>query len=72
MQHGEPSLPVGGQAVLEGVMMRSPSCFVVACRRHDGSIVVREDRWRSVWEKVKFLRQGEIMDSVVCASRVSL
>ncbi len=28
----------GGQAVLEGVMMRSPSCWAVAIRTHDGSI----------------------------------
>lgn len=56
---------VGGQAVIEGVMMRSPSCFVVACRRHDGSIVVREDRWHSVWEKVKLLRWPFLRGGVV-------
>ncbi len=33
---------IGGQAVLEGVMMRSPTSFAVAVRRRDGSIVVRE------------------------------
>ena len=33
---------IGGQAVLEGVMMRAPSSFAVAVRRRDGSIVVRE------------------------------
>ena len=33
---------IGGQAVLEGVMMRSPSSFAVACRRADGSISIRE------------------------------
>ncbi|MBI5479504.1 MAG: DUF1385 domain-containing protein [Deltaproteobacteria bacterium] len=46
-------------------MMRSPSCFVVACRRADGSIVVREDRWRSIWEKVKFLRWPFLRGAVV-------
>ena len=61
----ETPIQVGGQAVIEGVMMRSPSCFVVACRRHDGSIVVREDRWRSVWEKVKFLRWPFLRGAVV-------
>jgi uncharacterized protein YqhQ len=30
----------GGQAVIEGVMMRSPRFFSVACRRADGEIVV--------------------------------
>jgi uncharacterized protein YqhQ len=32
---------VGGQAVVEGVMMRSPSAASVAVRRPDGSIIVR-------------------------------
>jgi uncharacterized protein YqhQ len=33
---------IGGQAVIEGVMMRSPSGVAVAVRRPDGSLVVRE------------------------------
>ncbi len=33
---------IGGQAVLEGVMMRSPGSFAVVVRRRDGSLNVRE------------------------------
>lgn len=33
---------IGGQAVLEGVMMRSPTSFAVVARRRDGSLHVRE------------------------------
>jgi uncharacterized protein YqhQ len=33
---------IGGQAVIEGVMMRGPSCMSVAVRRPDGSIAVDE------------------------------
>jgi len=33
---------IGGQAVLEGVMMRSPASFAVVVRRKDGSLHVRE------------------------------
>jgi uncharacterized protein YqhQ len=33
----------GGQAVIEGVMMRSPRFFSVACRRQNGEIVVRTE-----------------------------
>jgi uncharacterized protein YqhQ len=33
---------IGGQAVLEGVMMRSPGSFAVVVRRRDGSLSVRE------------------------------
>jgi uncharacterized protein YqhQ len=58
-------IEVGGQAVIEGVMMRSPSCFVVACRKRDGRIVVREDRWRSAWERVRFLRWPLLRGGVV-------
>ena len=47
---------VGGQAVIEGVMMRSPNSFAVAVRRPDKSIVVRERQWLSFSEKFKFLR----------------
>jgi len=43
-----PFLPVGGQAVIEGVMMRSPSRVAVAVRRPDGTIEVMERAFRSV------------------------
>ncbi len=33
---------IGGQAVLEGVMMRSPTSFAIVVRRADGSLHVRE------------------------------
>ena len=49
-------LSVGGQAVIEGVMMRSPKSFVVAVRRPDGQIVVREQSWETLLGGVKFLR----------------
>jgi uncharacterized protein YqhQ len=35
---------VGGQAVFEGVMMRSPRSYSIAVRKPDGSIVVKKDR----------------------------
>lgn len=39
----EKFLQYGGQAVIEGVMMRSPRYFAVACRKPDGGIVVQEE-----------------------------
>ena len=33
---------IGGQAVLEGVMMRAPKSFAIVVRRRDGSLLVRE------------------------------
>ncbi len=37
---------IGGQAVLEGVMMRAPTSFAVVVRRRDGSLHVRERAMR--------------------------
>ena len=47
---------IGGQAVLEGVMMRSPKSFVVAVRRPDGSLAVREQAWSELCGGMKFLK----------------
>lgn len=63
---GVPEQPyVGGQAVIEGVMMRAPRSMAIAVRRTDGSIVVREDAWISIWEHLKFLRWPLLRGSVV-------
>mgnify|MGYP002778952706 CR=1 FL=1 len=40
----ERDLIVGGQAVIEGVMMRTPSAYAIACRKADGSIVHTAER----------------------------
>ncbi len=50
---------IGGQAVLEGVMMRAPSSFAVVVRRADGSLHVRERAMkdeRSGWARLPFIR----------------
>ncbi len=49
-------LPVGGQAVIEGVMMRSPNCLAVAVRTPRGRLLVRQRRWISLATRFKFLR----------------
>ncbi len=56
---------VGGQAVIEGVMMRSPNSYVVVCRLQDGRLVVRESPWRSVWDRLAFLRRPFVRGAVV-------
>lgn len=47
---------VGGQAVIEGVMMRAPGMVATAVRRPDGSIAVRKEPYLSLAEKRKFFR----------------
>lgn len=44
---------VGGQALIEGVMMRSPHALSIACRRPDGSIVTKLDHHQSLAEKLR-------------------
>jgi len=48
-------LPVGGQAVIEGVMMRVPGHVVVAVRRPDGTIAVRDQPYLSLTRRCRFL-----------------
>lgn len=45
---------VGGEAVIEGVMMRSPHFYAVAVRRSDKSISVVSEQISSVSDKFKF------------------
>jgi len=61
----ENKINVGGQAVLEGVMMRSPNSFAVVVRRADGSMVVREEPWRSLSGKYKPLRWPFVRGMIV-------
>ena len=51
----ELDLAVGGQAVIEGVMMRSPTAVATAVRIPDGRIVVRKKPFKSVMRRLKFL-----------------
>ena len=59
---------VGGQAILEGVMMRSPNSLAIAVRKPSGEIVVKEDRWVSIWKRVTFLRWPFLRGAVVFVS----
>ncbi|MGI8789243.1 MAG: DUF1385 domain-containing protein [Pyrinomonadaceae bacterium] len=48
-------LIVGGQAVMEGVMMRTPSAYAIACRKQDGSIVHTAEALPKWSDKYKWL-----------------
>ncbi len=59
----ERDLIVGGQAVMEGVMMRTPAAYAVACRKSDGTIVTTAEKlpkWsdRYKWLNLPVLRGG--------------
>jgi uncharacterized protein YqhQ len=51
----ERDLIVGGQAVMEGVMMRTPSAYAIACRKSDGSIVHTSESLPKWSDKYKWL-----------------
>lgn len=56
---------VGGQAVIEGIMMRAPRTFTVVVRRPDGELSVREDRWYSPMEKWPLLKKPILRGCIV-------
>jgi len=49
-------MDIGGQAVIEGVMMRSPKYYAVAVRKPDKKIKVKTERFRSLGEKHRILK----------------
>jgi uncharacterized protein YqhQ len=51
----ERDLIVGGQAVMEGVMMRTPSAYAIACRKSDGTIVHTAEALPRLTDKYKWL-----------------
>jgi len=48
-------LIVGGQAVMEGVMMRTPSAYAIACRKKDGTIIHTAEKLPKWSDKYKWL-----------------
>jgi uncharacterized protein YqhQ len=54
LEGGEETL-VGGQAVLEGVMMRSPHAWAIACRKPSGAVSVHSEPLDRLSEKHKWM-----------------
>ena len=57
---------IGGQAVIEGVMMKNGDEYATAVRKPDGEIEVKKDTYISMGEKVKFFFPA------VCARNIQL
>jgi uncharacterized protein YqhQ len=51
----EEIMPIGGQAVIEGVMMRSPERLATAVRKPDGEIVLKIQEYKSIIQRKKWL-----------------
>ena len=52
----EPSLAFGGQAVMEGVMIRSKNHLVICVRQPNAEIIAKTETLHSLSEKYKFLK----------------
>lgn len=63
-QNSESSILLGGQAVLEGVMMRGPSRIATAVRRADGTIAVKAEEFSSIGTRVRAFRLPFIRGAV--------
>ena len=66
MSTNERDLIVGGQAVIEGVMMRTPNAYAIAVRKADGTIVntaARLPKWSDKYPLLKLpvLRGGAVL-----------
>jgi len=56
LESGEETTLIGGQAVMEGVMMRAPHSYCVAVRKPDGTLVTEEQPIHRMSEKYPLLR----------------
>ena len=67
---------IGGQAVLEGIMMKNKNEYAVAIRKLDGNIEVKKDNYVMMSEKFKILGLPFIrgifsmIDSLILGSRI--
>ena len=57
---------IGGQAVIEGIMMKNKDQYATAVRRPDGGIEVKKDTYVSMTEK------GAILRTPLCTGRLQL
>jgi len=71
LEGGEETL-VGGQAVLEGVMMRSPHAWAIACRKPSGQVSVHSEPLERLSEKRKWMAWPVIRGVVTLGHAMTL
>jgi uncharacterized protein YqhQ len=71
LEGGEETL-VGGQAVLEGVMMRSPHAWAIACRKPSGEVSTHSEPLERLSEKRKWLAWPVIRGVVTLGHAMTL
>jgi uncharacterized protein YqhQ len=68
----EGPIRVGGQAVIEGVMMRSPHSMAIAVRKPDGEIVVKKEGLKFFSEKNFFFKFPLVRGIIALMSALAL
>jgi uncharacterized protein YqhQ len=71
LEGGEETL-VGGQAVLEGVMMRSPHAWAIACRKPSGEISIHSEPLERLSEKHKWMGWPVVRGVITLGNAMSL
>jgi uncharacterized protein YqhQ len=71
LEGGEETL-VGGQAVLEGVMMRSPHAWAIACRKPSGSLSIHSEPLERLSEKHPWMGWPVIRGVITLGHAMSL
>ncbi|MFN2517091.1 MAG: DUF1385 domain-containing protein [Pyrinomonadaceae bacterium] len=72
MSTNERDLIVGGQAVIEGVMMRTPNAYAIAVRKADGSIINISARLPKWSDKYPILKLPVLRGSAVLVQSMGL
>ena len=62
---------IGGQAVLEGVMMKNKEEYAVSVRRPDGVIETKKEKYEGVWGGKKIVKLPFIRGVFSFSMRVS-
>ena len=70
-QNACPRVDIGGQAVMEGVMMRSPDAIAIAVRRPDHSIVVQCKPYQPISKKHPWMGKPFIRGAVNLVTMLS-
>src|ERR1044072_6289448 len=72
MSTPERDLIVGGQAVMEGVMMRTPNAYAIAVRKADGTIVNTAARLPKWSDKYPILKLTVLLGGSVLVQSMGL
>ena len=72
MSASERDLIVGGQAVIEGVMMRTPNAYAIAVRRADGTLVHTAEALPKWSDRYKLLKLPVLRGAAVLVQSMAL